>query len=254
MQPTGPPSGDADGPPGSDAERPAAATGRPRPDDRRRSVDVRIALISAVATVLAAVVAGVLAVNTGTVEVSLADSGTSSDDLQATITSIQRENEVLRRANEELESELESAREQGVGSPAGDAPPSTSPEPSGDAVVREGNDLPLAAWYGIDLDTNAPDWGVVETGEDTGDIDVYIDDEPGLFAANGAEVALMPELPSFGDCRQTTGLSTSITYEQTAAGAHVCVRSSQGAYAYVGIVEVVADTPSVALDVTVWAS
>lgn len=253
MQPKGPPSGGAADPPGP-GDEPTAANGSQRPDDRRRSVDVRVALISAVATVLAALIAGVLAVNTGTVEVSLADSGASPDDLRATITSIQQENEVLRSANEELESELESAREQGGGSASGDAPPSTSPEPSGGAVVREGNSLPLAAWYGIDLDTNAPDWGVVETGEDTGDIDVYIDDEPGLFASNGAEVALMPEPPSFGDCRQTTGLSTSITYEQTAAGAHVCVRTSQGAYAYVGILEVTTDVPSVALDVTVWAS
>lgn len=64
----------------------------------------------------------------------------------------------------------------------------------------------------------------------------------------------MPELPSFDDCRRATALTTGLTPDQTAPSTHLCVRTSGGAYAYVGIVQVVNDPVSVTIDITVWSS
>lgn len=257
MQPAGPPPGGGvaePAPAGQGPKAPEAPDESREPESRRRGTDIKVALIGAAATVLAALIAGALAVNSGTVEINVPESGASRDDLRTTITSLAQEIDELRRANEDLQADLDQARDSG-GSTGSGSPPRTSPapaEPSGD-VVNDGTNVPLTPYQFIDLDTDAPDWGV--TDEDpTGDTDIGIDSSPSLYTANDAEVAVMPELPSFDDCRRATALTTGLTSDQTSPDTHLCVRTSDGAYAYVGIVQVVNHPASVTIDITVWAS
>jgi hypothetical protein len=111
--------------------------------------------------------------------------------------------------------------------------------------------VPLTAYHYLDLDTDAPDWGVVDDEYADG-IDIGLTGLPSLSGKNTAEMAVMPELPTFDECRQATGLTDDLSDEQTAPDTHLCVRTTEGSYAYVGIVAVVGDPTSVTLDITVW--
>lgn len=253
--------------PGGGAVDPAPAGEVPPPPDRgqdldgrRWSADIKVALISAAATVLAALIAGVLAVNTGTVELNAPESGANRDDLRATITSLEQEIDDLRSVNEELRSPDDAGDRADDGSTAGGTPPVTSSEPSGQSgeIVRQAVDVLLAAGHELDLDTDAPDWAVVAESEATGHTDIGLDSQPALYAGNGAELAVMTAVPTFNDCRQIVeGLGVGgLTATRTSSGTHLCVRTGEGTHAYVEIVEVGENenTASVTLTIRVWAS
>jgi hypothetical protein len=76
---------------------------------RQRGTDMKVAMIGAVATVIAAVIGGVFAVNAGVVEISVDNSALSKDDLQATVTSLQQENDRLHDDNDDLQAALDAA-------------------------------------------------------------------------------------------------------------------------------------------------
>lgn len=215
-------------------------------EDRRHGLDIKVALIGAVATILAAVIAAVVAVSANAVEISFPEGGPSRDDLSDTVTSLEQANDALEDEKADLQQELDQAS-------ARRNVPTTSPRPPGPAgdVAREGKALPLVSRHGFDLDSAAGDWGVAG---DPGELDIYIDYAGGLFLAgrNGAQVAVMPNVPSFVDCQQATGLKDGLSRDETAPGTQLCVRTTKGAYAYVGIVSVDVATDSVTVDVTHW--
>ena len=228
MGPTGPVSGDDDG---NDEHRPSGS-------------DLKVALIGAAATILAAVIAAVVAVNTNAVEISLPQGGPSRDDLSESVTSLEDENESLRADKADLQQRLDQVT-------AVTNLPTTSPPPPGPigVVARQDTGLPLNYWHGLDLDSTASDWGV--TGE-IEEMDIYLRVGVALEARNAAQLAVMPKVPSFAECQHATGLKDGLYEDETVAGTQLCVRTTEGAYAYVGIVNMDNRGSSVTLDVTLW--
>jgi hypothetical protein len=65
----------------------------------------------------------------------------------------------------------------------------------------------------------------------------------------------MPAVPTFSDCRGATAMTRRLPNDQVTPGTHLCMRTSSGAYAYIGIAAVDdADDDLVTVDVTVWGS
>lgn len=153
MQPTRPTSGDdpAEKTTTGAAPTPPAPAQKSEDGGAERGVDIKVALIGATATILAAIIAGVLAVNAGAVEISLPDSGTGDDDLGATVTSLERENEELRSDNEDLQAQLDDATSTTRTTTADDNDVPTADDPAG-GPEPEVNSVSLQPSQAIDLD------------------------------------------------------------------------------------------------------
>jgi len=255
MGPTGPASGSgsapAPSPPsapvGQAPVNPPAPDGKPpSPETTKRKDSYRLAVLSAVATVVAGLLSGVVAVSTNTVEISVPNGGPTRDDLKETVTSLENENADLQHTVDSLTSTTES--------PVTDVP-TTSPSPLGDLGVspRVGKALQVIAPHRIDLDSDTPDWGVATSDITKKDI-APSGGSSGLSLSSfyEAQVAFMPKPPSLSDCQQATALDRQTTTRETVPGADFCVRTTEGAYVYVHIVSVDPPRGSVTIDVNRW--
>lgn len=123
------------------------------------------------------------------------------------------------------------------------------PEPA--AVFRQtsGEPVTFAKNYGIDLDSQAPNWGVGELGTD---LRLYQHSSGlNLFVASNT-VALMDKQPSYEDCANETVLRDSLDPEHVATGRRFCAQSSDGRWASITIVGLDRGRERISLDIVVW--
>ena len=123
------------------------------------------------------------------------------------------------------------------------------PEPA--AIFRQTNGEPVtfAKNYGIDLDSQAPNWDVGELGTD---LQLYQHSSGlNLFVASNT-VALMDKEPSYEDCANETVLRDSLEPEHIAVGRRFCAQSSDGRWASVTIVGLDRGRERISLDIVVW--
>jgi len=182
-------------------------------------------------------------------------------DLEASQASLEGANAELAEDKEslgaqvsQLEEELTTAQERSPEpdtSDEGDEPgiPSTTSPPRSAVVLREtgGTPLTFSSGYEIDLDSNAPDWDVAQSG---GDLRFF-------YGTSGAhvgtrEVAIVDHVPTKQDCEDATVLLPSLPDEQARDGLQVCMRSSDDRVVYLHVVDIDEDQKTITVDLTVW--
>jgi hypothetical protein len=220
-------------------------------------MDIKVALIGAVATIIAAAIAGVVAINTGAVQVSVSDPQADIDDLRTTATSLQQENEELAAANTDLEEQLAEAEEAPARTTTtttagdeGSTTPTTSADgPRTSTVRRETGGTPLAFSYGysVDLDSQEADW-TVQDGQPSG-WDLYWSPYTGLSTY---EVVIFDHVPTEAECDDATVRQEGLREVQSVEGTMMCVLTSEDRYAFVRIADVDDEARTASLDVTVW--
>lgn len=211
-----------------------------------------MAAISAVATIVAAVIAGIFAINSGQVHVSLTDPADEVDEVRATATSLERDNERLSDENAGLAAELEAASATPVGErAAGDTTDVTSgPTTRESTVRRQTGTTPLTfTWgYAVDLDTMDADWSV-GNGSNS-ETDVSLNGSTGRLYTD--EVVLFDHVPTEAECRDATVRQPSLNADQSVEGALLCVLTTDDRYAFVRIATIDEEQRTTSLDVMVW--
>jgi hypothetical protein len=113
-------------------------------------------------------------------------------------------------------------------------------------VLRQTGGTPVTiAWgNGIDLDTDAANWGV-----DSQSHDVYFQSSQSIA---GAEYVLVSEPPTPATCAASTLPVTRLTTAETVVGQQFCVHTNEERWAYVRIAAIDDEARTVSFDVTVW--
>jgi hypothetical protein len=213
-----------------------------------RRTQYTVAVIGAVATIAAAAI-GILAVNSGAVHVSLSDPSAEVDDLRATVTSLENENDRLSEQNEELQAQVDGSANGTDPADDGRTVVTSGPENPTSSVRRQTGDVPLTfTWaYSVDLDSVDADWAV-EYGSESG-WDLYLDGEGDV--ATG-EVVLFDHVPSEAECRDATVRQTQLEDAQSVVGAMMCVLTTEDRYAFVRIAAIDEERRTTSVDVVVW--
>jgi hypothetical protein len=120
-------------------------------------------------------------------------------------------------------------------------PPSTTVT----GVFREADGVPVAVGYCIDLDSQAPNWGVdSRSGRDLcistfGEVKV-------------SKLAIVKDPPSLEDCQAQTVLRNSLTRAQRVVGQKLCAQSSDDRWAYLRIAAIDVSAQTMSFDIVVW--
>lgn len=227
---------------------PSVSSGQANDPELRRGIDIKVALIGAAATIVAALIAGAVAIKTGTIEVSTSDQASDNDQLRVTVTSLEREKELLASENKKLQDRLDEQ-----GSQPHDPTDSTSVT-SGTAAqtstVRRataGTPLTFTWTYSADLDSQDADWAVLQ-GSETG-WDLYLD---GDGSVTTHEVTIVDHVPTEAECRDSTVRQPSLGDEQSREGVMMCVRTTEDRFAFVRIAGIDEERKTTSVDIVVW--
>lgn len=236
------------GPPAQPPLPPPGPLGPGGHSHETRRTQYTVAIIGAVATIAAAAIAGVLAVNSGAVHVSLTDPADEVDDLRATATSLERENDTLSTRNEELQAQIDAAAG-GDDTAGGTTVVTSDPEARTSSVRRQTSGEPLTfTWaYSVDLDSIDADWGV-EHGSESG-WDLYLD---GFGNVQTQDVVLFDHVPTEAECRDATIRQTQLEDAQSVVGAMMCVLTTEDRFAFVRIAAIDEERRTTSVDVVVW--
>ncbi|GAA1369268.1 hypothetical protein [Catellatospora chokoriensis] len=147
-----------------------------------------------------------------------------------------------------------------TGLPSASAPaPSTSapasPQVTGAAgqptVKRTAKGVTLPTYYSMDLDSDAPNWGVVRNAVDGWDIRGAVG--VGVYGiASYRDLTYVSGEPTHETCVAATALQRGIEQEKTRAGTAFCVKTGEGRWAWVKITGVNKGSGEVTLDLHVW--
>lgn len=127
----------------------------------------------------------------------------------------------------------------------------TTPRPGRTStVLRQTGSTPVtfADDYGIDLDTDAPDWGV---NTSAGDLVLHYASSSGTNLGT-YEMSLVDHVPTEAECDDATVLQSRLAIDQTREGVQMCVRTSEDRFAYVHIVAIDYEAQTITLDLIVW--
>lgn len=259
------------GPAGAPTTGASPAAGGPpptgeEPEARRSRLSRIVGFVTDKGIPLVIAVLGLLAALAGTWgAVATAD----ANELEDTNASLERQVDTLSEQNDVLTSEVETlaedrdqwrdrARDAGTATttttvaddgaePVTDG--STSASDTTAAVLRETGDQPLtfSSGYGIDLDSDAPDWGV--NNSSFGELSFYMGSQAQLYTG---EVSLVDHVPTEAECDDATVLHTSLPDGQTREGVQMCTRTSEDRFAYVRIVGIDQEAETITLDIIVW--
>jgi hypothetical protein len=181
-------------------------------------------------------------------EVTVSERNETVDGLQTSNSSLVDANEQLSEELAATQSDLSEAQSAATTSTTTDGEP---PPPEPVQVVRRATDgapLVVPAYDGFDIDSEESDWGV--TADDR---DVYVTaGARSLNAASAVLVAVVPAPPSVASCEAQTVVDSGLDEPQTVEGQHLCVRSDEGRWAYVRIVDIDPENDQISFEVTVW--
>ncbi|WP_166379396.1 hypothetical protein [Catellatospora methionotrophica] len=156
------------------------------------------------------------------------------------------------------------------GTPTGDpgpsvAPSASAPVPSPSAAVspeatsaagqpavkRAAKGVTLPVYYSMDLDSDAPNWGVVRNAISGWDIRGAVGVGP-YGIASYRDMTLVSGEPIHQTCEAATALLRGVEQEKTRAGTAFCVKTGEGRWAWVKITGVDKSSGEVTLDLHVW--
>lgn len=214
-----------------------------------------LGLLAALATTYGAVVkadANQLEDDNGALDRRIENLEQENSDLRTEVETLTEERNRLREQVSDM-SETEPPTEPEGGDPS--TSPITTPEtPRRSTVLRETGDTPLtfASGYSVDLDTDAPDWGV-RSGT-SGDIYFYLGSsstsEPQLLS--DGEVSVVDHVPTEAECDDATVLQPQVPQDQIRQGLQICTLTSEDRFAYVRIATIDPDARTITLDIIVW--
>jgi hypothetical protein len=92
--------------------------------------------------------------------------------------------------------------------------------------------------YGVDLDSQEPNWGVTASSSRDFYVTSGASSIGGSSSDRDVQFAIVKAPPTFEQCQAQTALQTVVEVAQTIAGQHLCVLSSQGRWAYVHIARI----------------
>lgn len=164
-----------------------------------------------------------------------------SSELEAERVELQQEIADLEEQKAGLERELEEAQ---VTTTTRDGTTSTTLD-STPEVLRQTGGAPVTIGFGhgIDLDTDADNWGV-----DGGGTDVYA----AGASITGSQFSLVTEPPTPVTCAASTLPVGTITAAQTVVGQQFCVHTDEERWAYVRIAAIDTEARTISFEVTVW--
>jgi len=190
--------------------------------------------------VLATAVVGLYAQRTTSERNRLQDDSAS---LEAQVRQLSDSNSKLLATNKELEAANAKLRQQleVTTNPTAD----TSSEVAG--VFRHTGASPLVVpgRAGVDLDSQASNWGVDSAGKD-----LYVG--PGAYSISGKTLAIVKASPTLEDCQGQTVLQASLPPAQTVVGQKLCVRTSDGRWSYVQIAAIDHAARTMSFRILVW--
>jgi hypothetical protein len=145
-----------------------------------------------------------------------------------------------------LEADLEEAQQTSVTPPtASGGTAATTLDPTPDVLRQSGGTPVTIAWgSGIDLDTDAANWGV-----DAQSYDVFILSSPSIA---WAAYVLVSEPPIPATCAASTLLVTRLSSAETVVGQQFCVHTNEERWAYMRIAAIDTEARTISFDVTVW--
>ena len=168
-----------------------------------------------------------------------------SASLEAQVRQLSESNSKLSAANTEMEAENAKLRQQLEATT-----PTTSGETaSGSAgIFRQTGASPVVVreHFGIDLDSQASNWGVSPTAPS--DLNVSV----AAQSVGGKKLAIVRDPPTLQDCEAQTVLQTSLTHGQTVVGQKLCVQTSDGRWAYVQITAIDRPARTMSFRIVVW--
>jgi hypothetical protein len=168
-----------------------------------------------------------------------------SASLEAQVEQLSETNRRLSASNEDLKAENAKLQKQREGT-ASATTPSTSGETA--RTFRQTGSTPLVVpgQSGVDLDTQASNWGVDSSvGED-------LSVGPGAYTISGKTLAIVKASPTLEACQRQTVLQTSLPSAQTVVGQKVCVRTSEDRWAYVKIAAIDRSARTMSFNIVVW--
>lgn len=168
-----------------------------------------------------------------------------SASLEAQIRQLSGSNSKLSAANKEMEAENAELRQQLE---------ATSPTTSGGTASRSAeifrqtgaSPVVVRERFGIDLDSQASNWGVSPTAPS--DLHVSI----AAQSVGGKKLAIVKDSPTLQDCEAQTVLQTFLTPGQTVVGQKLCVQTSDGRWAYVQIAAIDRSAHTMSFRIVVW--
>jgi cell division protein FtsB len=166
-----------------------------------------------------------------------------SSELEAEKAELQQEIADLEEQKAGLEQELAQAQVTTTTTDGDTTSTTLDPTPE---VLRQTGGAPVTIAFasGIDLDTDADNWGVNESGTD-----VYASGGPSI---SGSQFSLVTEPPTPVTCAASTLPVSSLTSAQTVVGQQFCVHTDEERWAYVRIAAIDTEARTISFDVTVW--
>lgn len=128
-----------------------------------------------------------------------------------------------------------------------DAPGNVTPGAAG--IFRQTGDAPVtfAVFYGIDLDSQEPNWSVSNGG------DIKFERRTNGFSLDTyGRVAIVDGDATYEECDAQTVLQSDLTKEQTVVGSQFCVVTNEGRWAYVRIIGLDPERETITLHVVVY--
>ena len=169
-----------------------------------------------------------------------------SDELAAEKDELEQQIAELEEQKATLQADLEEAQQTPVTTPTASGGTTATTLDRTPEVLRQTGGTPVTiAWgNGIDLDTDAANWGV-----DAGTYDVFVQSTPSL---SGAEYVLVSEPPTPASCAASTLPVNGLTSAETVVGQQFCVHTNEERWAYVRIAAIDTESRTMSFDVTVW--
>ena len=121
--------------------------------------------------------------------------------------------------------------------------PTTTAGPAG--VFRETGGAPVVLGSCLDLDSQEPNWGVGLQGHKDVCVSSWAD-------SVNARLAVVRGTPTLEICQAQTDIRRSTTKAQTVLGQNLCVRSSEGRWAYLRIADIDTSAYTISFDIVVW--
>ena len=170
---------------------------------------------------------------------------TANDDLDQANRDLEDENTELREANTNRATTTTTTDSGG-----GATPPTTSGSAgtSTPVVLREtaGSPVVVPDYDGIDLDSLESNWGIEGSGQD-----VYVGNAARTLTVSDI-LSIVQAPPTPDACEAQTIREDYLTAAQTVVGQQLCVRTSEGRWAYVRIAAIDAAAETMSFDITVW--
>ena len=168
------------------------------------------------------------------------------DEAEAGSSELEQQIAELEEQKASLEADLEEAQAVPVTTPTPARGTTATTLDTTPEVRRESGGAPVTiAWgNGIDLDTDAANWGVDASGKD-----VFVQGAPYI---SGAEYVLVREPPTPASCAASTLPVNTITEAETVVGQQFCVHTGEERWAYVRIAAIDTEARTISFDITVW--